>query len=141
MAANFELKVLSPNRQLAVLRTSSLTLPGTEGYMTILPDHAAMVAELDVGELSFQAADGTERYFIAGGYVEVDSNHVTVLADVIEKAKEIDVSRAEKAQKRAVDRLTSGDSAVDIERANRAFKRAEVRVYVAQTLASAARLH
>ncbi len=141
MAANFELKVLSPNRQLAVVRTSSLTLPGTEGYMTILPDHAAMVAELDVGELSFQTAEGAERYFIAGGYVEVDSNHVTVLADVIEKAKEIDVARADKAQKRAMDRLTNVDGSIDIERANRAFKRAEVRVYVAQTLAAAARHH
>lgn len=141
MAANFELKVLSPNRQLAQVRATALTLPGTEGYMTILPDHAAMVAELDVGELSFQAAEGSDRYFIAGGYVEVDHNHVTVLADVIEKAKEIDVSRAEKAQKRAMDRLTGGDSSVDVDRANKAFRRAEVRVYVAQTLAAASRVH
>ncbi len=141
MAANFELKVLSPSRQLAVVRATAVTLPGTAGYMTILPDHAAMVAELDVGELSFQGNEGAERYFIAGGYVEVDHNQVTVLADLIEKAKEIDVSRAQKAQQRALDRLTNSDSSVDVDRANRSFKRAEVRVFVAETLASAARLH
>ena len=141
-ASSFELKVLSPSRQLMAIRATAITLPGTLGYMTILPDHAAMIAELDIGEVLVQSpeAGANERFFIAGGYVEVENNQVNVLADVIEKAQEIDVGRAEQALKRASERLTQLQPSLDLDRANKSLKRAETRVFIAQTMASAARL-
>ncbi|MCX6129517.1 MAG: ATP synthase F1 subunit epsilon [Proteobacteria bacterium] len=140
MAANFDLKVLSPSRVLVTGKAVALTVPGTAGYMTILPGHASIVAELDVGEVTLTATDGTvDHYFMAGGYVELEADRLTLLADVIETCREIDSSRAEAAKKRALGRLENLSPDVDIERANRALKRAEHRVLLAQTLASIAK--
>jgi F-type H+-transporting ATPase subunit epsilon len=140
MAANFELKVLSPSRALISSRAVALTLPGVSGYMTILPDHASMVAELDLGEVVLTSADtSTQRFFVAGGYVEVDSNRVTLLADVIEKEGEIEKSRAEAARKRAAERLNHLTPETDIERANRALMKADHRLLMASVLTSTAR--
>jgi F-type H+-transporting ATPase subunit epsilon len=134
MAANFDLKVLSPSRTVASVKASAVTLPGTLGYMTILPDHAGMVAELDQGEVTIQTAEAAvERYFVSGGYVEVEANRVTLLADVIERVIEIDVSRAQSARKRAADRLAQLGPETDIDRANRALRRAEQRLQVSQS--------
>jgi F-type H+-transporting ATPase subunit epsilon len=133
MAVNFDLKVLSPSRAVANVKATAVTLPGTEGYMTILPEHAGMVAELDQGEVTITTTDGaTERYFVAGGYVEVEGNRVTLLADVIERAHEIDATRAQGARKRATERLSQIGSDTDLERANRALRRADSRILIAQ---------
>jgi F-type H+-transporting ATPase subunit epsilon len=134
MAANFDLKVLSPSRAVASVKASAVTLPGSVGYMTILPDHAGMVAELDQGEVTITTADNTvERFFVAGGYVEVESNRVTLLADVIERASEIDTARAQTARKRAAERLANIGPDTDLERANRALRRADQRLHMSQS--------
>jgi F-type H+-transporting ATPase subunit epsilon len=141
MAGKFELKVLSPSRQLASQTVTSVTLPGTAGYMTILPDHAAMIAELEIGEVTVLVAGSAaaETYFISGGYVEVDHNKVVIMADVIERAQEIDVKRAQDARKRAAERLAALKADVDIERANRSLRRADLRLLIAEAMAKLAR--
>lgn len=137
MAANFDLKVLSPSRAVTTVKASAVTLPGTLGYMTILPDHAGMVAELDQGEVTITTADNAvERFFVAGGYVEVESNRVTLLADVIERAGEIDATRAQTARKRATERLANIGPDTDLERANRALRRADQRIQMSQSTSS-----
>jgi len=134
MAANFDLKVLSPSRAVTTVKATAVTLPGSEGYMTILPDHAGMVAELDQGEVMITTADAAvERFFVAGGYVEVEGNRVTLLADVIERAREIDVTRAQTSRKRAVERLAHLGADTDLERANRALRRADQRIQMSQS--------
>ncbi|WP_141736707.1 ATP synthase F1 subunit epsilon [Oligoflexus tunisiensis] len=134
MAANFDLKVLSPSRSVTSVKATAVTLPGSLGYMTILPDHAGMVAELDQGEVTITTTEAAvERFFVAGGYVEVEGNRVTLLADVIERAIEIDMTRAETARKRAADRLSHIGPETDIERANRALRRAEQRLQMSQS--------
>ncbi len=134
MAANFDLKVLSPSRAVTTVKASAVTLPGSLGYMTILPDHAGMVAELDQGEVTITTAENAvERFFVAGGYVEVEGNRVTLLADVIERAGEIDVARAQTARKRAAERLAHIGPETDLERANRALRRADHRIQMSQS--------
>jgi F-type H+-transporting ATPase subunit epsilon len=134
MAANFDLKVLSPSRAVTTVKVTAVTLPGSKGYMTILPDHAGMVAELDQGEVTITTTDAAvERFFVAGGYVEVENNRVTLLADVIERAREIDLIRAQTARKRAADRLTHLGADTDIERANRALRRSDQRIQTSQS--------
>jgi F-type H+-transporting ATPase subunit epsilon len=134
MAANFDLKVLSPSRAVTSVKASAVTLPGTLGYMTILPDHAGMVAELDQGEVTITTAENVvERFFVAGGYVEVESNRVTLLADVIERASEIKADRAQSARKRATERLANISPDTDLERANRALRRADHRIQMSQS--------
>ncbi|RYZ51674.1 MAG: ATP synthase F1 subunit epsilon [Proteobacteria bacterium] len=133
MTTTFELKVLSPNRALPSFKARSAVLPGTLGYMTILPDHAAMIAELEAGEVVVEAQGApAEHFFISGGYVEVDHNRVSVLADVVEKAKDINLAQAEAALSAAQAVLSSLTPDVDVEEANRVLRSAQARVQVAR---------
>ncbi len=75
--------------------------PGAEGEMGILPHHAPLLTTLGIGLLRVRREGQEEVFTIAGGILEVQSDVVTVLADVGENVAEIDVERAETARKRA----------------------------------------
>ncbi|PYR65019.1 MAG: ATP synthase F1 subunit epsilon, partial [Acidobacteria bacterium] len=110
---------------------------GSEGELGVLPGHTPLLSSLKVGELWYR--QGQEKHYlaIAFGFVEVLPDRVTVLADVGERAQEIDVQRAERAKQRAEQRLaqapqphlSQGD--LDIERARIALLKALVRLNVA----------
>lgn len=129
---SFDLKLLSPSKTLASVKAKSAILPGSMGYMTILPDHAAMIAELQAGEVDVDGANGHERYFVSGGYVKVDHNRVIVLADNIEAAKSIDLAKAEDAFRQAQEVLASGQADLDYTEANRKLREAEARLAIAK---------
>jgi F-type H+-transporting ATPase subunit epsilon len=127
------LKILSPERILFRGTAKSLGLPGMLGYMTLLPGHAPMVAELDSGVMTLEA-DGApvEKLFVTGGFVDVGLDGVTVLADVVEKTTDINIERAKKALSRAEERLNGHKShEVDVSRALSAKKRAVHRLELA----------
>jgi len=130
-----QVKILSPDRILYRGQAKSLGLPGELGYMTLLPGHAAMVATLEIGPLFLEKSDAeAERLFIAGGFVDVSSEGVTVLADVVEKLGEINVERAKKSLARADERLSGhkkADNSIDLQRALAAKKRAQSRLDLA----------
>lgn len=83
-------------------------LPGTEGVMGILPNHAPLLTTLQFGIITVRTK--TDEYFftVAGGIVEVQPDQVTILADAAENVAEIDVSRAEAAKQRAEEMLKEG---------------------------------
>ena len=81
MAATFEIEVVTPERQVVKQNAESAQIPGKDGYLGILPDHAALLSELGEGELSFTLGGKTEKLQVSGGFVEVRDNHVRVLAD------------------------------------------------------------
>ncbi len=137
MHNTFELKVLSPSKALPTVKAKSAVLPGTCGYMTILPDHADMIAELEAGEIVVETQAGHDRYFISGGYVEVASNRVSVLADVVEAAKDINLQKAEEALKTAQAVLTNLKPETDVEAANKELRLLEAKVLVARGLGAA----
>ncbi|MBC7661782.1 MAG: ATP synthase F1 subunit epsilon [Chitinophagaceae bacterium] len=133
MTNSFELKILSPNRALPSIKAKAVVLPGVLGYMTVLPDHAAMIAELEAGEVVIEAQGAaSEHFFITGGYVEVDHNRVSVLADVVENAKDINLAKAEETLRAAQAKLTTLSPETDVEQANRDLRAAEARVSVAK---------
>jgi F-type H+-transporting ATPase subunit epsilon len=84
MADTLQLEVATPEKQVVNKAVDSVQIPGADGYMGILPGHAALLSELGQGELSFLAGGQTETLKISGGYVEVRDNHVRVLADKVE---------------------------------------------------------
>jgi F-type H+-transporting ATPase subunit epsilon len=82
-----------------------VTAPGAEGEMGILPHHAPLLTALTVGELRIKRG-GVEEYFaVGGGFMEVQPDKVTVLADSAERSEEIDAARAEQARRRAEELL------------------------------------
>ena len=107
--------------------------PSSEGQVTILPSHAALMTTLMPGELRFRADQGEEQIIaLAGGFMEVLNDHVTILADAAERAEEIDVERAEAAVERARVRIATLASDTDIERALASLRRAQIRAKVAR---------
>jgi F-type H+-transporting ATPase subunit epsilon len=83
VAATLQLEIATPEKQVLDKAVESVQIPGADGYMGILPGHAALLSELGSGELSYVAGGKTEKLTITGGYVEIRDNHVRVLADKV----------------------------------------------------------
>lgn len=112
-----------------------LIVPGSEGQLAILPRHAPLMTTLDYGELIFRRGTNETSFAIGGGFLEVHSDKVTVLADVAENADEIDAERAEEARKRAEERLqnpSADQTSVDLARAQASLQRALLRLNVVE---------
>ncbi len=82
--------------------------PGSEGQLGILPRHAPLLTTLALGELRIREHGTDEGIFVAGGFLEVNDNVVTILADDAERASEIDEAHAEEARRRAQASLAGG---------------------------------
>ena len=125
------LEIVTPDRSLIREEVDEVQLPGSEGYLGVLPGHTPLLATLTVGELWYRI--GQEKHFlaIASGFGEVLPDRVTVLAQIAERAQDIDISRAEAARKRAEERLASKVINIDSERARIALLKSLIRVQVA----------
>ncbi len=130
MAGDISLRVVTPVRLVLEERVDELTAPGPLGQLGILPDHAALVTTLDVGQLSYKQGGSTSVVTLAGGYAEVLDNVVTVLADASEFPAEIDPARAERARARAERALDETDPTDEEARAaaSAALQRARLRL-------------
>jgi F-type H+-transporting ATPase subunit epsilon len=128
MAELLQLEIATPERQLVREQVSAVQLPGKDGYLGILPGHAALLGQLGAGALSYTAA-GRERYLaVDGGFVEVLDDHVRVLADLAEKAEDIDLDRAKGDLLKAQGELANTAADVDPGIALAAVNRAQARI-------------
>ncbi len=111
-----------------------LVAPGSEGQLAILPHHAALMTTLDAGELIIRRAQQEDSFAVTGGFMEVNKDRVTILADASEAAEEIDIARAEAARARAEERLRryreQSARDVDVARASAALQRSLLRLRV-----------
>ncbi|MBI2688115.1 MAG: ATP synthase F1 subunit epsilon [Acidobacteria bacterium] len=130
MAATFELEVATPDRLLVKDQVAEAQIPGLNGYVGILPDHAALLSELGSGLLTYTVGGNSRSVVVSGGWVEVLPTHTRVLAASAERPDEIDLKRAQESLDRAERRLKeAGDW--DIARALRAAERARARLEAA----------
>lgn len=101
-------EIVSQDRMVFEGEADIVVVPGMDGEMGILPNHAPLLSTLRFGILKVRS-HGEERDFtVSGGVIEVQPNIITVLADAAENVAEIDVSRAEAAKKRAEEMLHQG---------------------------------
>ena len=108
MAEKLSLEVVTPFRTVLNEDVDSVTLPGIEGEMGILPEHVPLLTTLDAGIMSYVNGNGkTQAIAVHWGYAQVDGNNVRVLAELAETAHEIDLPRAQKAEKTAKELLQS----------------------------------
>jgi F-type H+-transporting ATPase subunit epsilon len=84
MADTFQIDIATPEKLILETRADSAQIPGKDGYMGILPGHAALLSELGEGTLSVTSGGQTRNFAITGGYVEVRDDHVRVLADKVD---------------------------------------------------------
>jgi F-type H+-transporting ATPase subunit epsilon len=131
MADTFQLEVVTPEKVLVKDSAEEMQLPGKDGYLGILPGHAPLITELAIGQMTYRSGGTTHALAVAWGFAEVLPDKVTVLAELAERAEDINVQRAREAKERAEKRLSSGDANVDVPRAQAALARANSRLQVA----------
>jgi F-type H+-transporting ATPase subunit epsilon len=129
--AHIQLQIVSADRSLVSEQVDEVEIPGADGYFGVLPGHTPLLALLGMGELWYR--QGQEKHYlaIAVGFAEVGPDRVTVLAEIAERADEIDPTRAEAAKKRAEERLARPAKDMDFERARIAMMKSLIRLQVA----------
>ena len=131
LPATLQLKIVSADRMVVDEPVDEVEIPGAEGYFGVLPGHTPLIALLQVGELWYRQRGDVHHLAVAFGMAEVQPDRVTILADVAERAEDIDVARAEAARRRAEERLASPRADIDAERARIALMKALIRLQVA----------
>jgi len=132
MAGTFSLRIVSPEGNVLKEDVEFVVLPGGLGELGILPNHAPLIAGLNVGVIRYTQNSTIKRVAITGGFVEVIDNSATVLADTAELSEDIDLTRAIDAKERATKRLASHSDEIDVRRAEYALRRAVARINAAE---------
>ncbi len=133
--------IVSQDRMVFSGDADMVVVPGADGEMGILPNHAPLLSTLRFGILKVRYRGKEEDFAVAGGVIEVQPDLITVLADAAENVAEIDVSRAEAAKQRAEQMLEEGpppdtDTYLAMEAA---LKRSNLRLEAARRFRSGSR--
>ena len=131
LPTQLELQVVSADRMLVNEPVDEVEVPGADGYFGVLPGHTPLLAALQVGQLSYRRGQETQYLSIAFGFAEVQPDRVTILAQVAERAEDIDLARAEAARRRAEERLAKSAPDIDFERARISLLKSLIRLQVA----------
>jgi F-type H+-transporting ATPase subunit epsilon len=131
LPTSLALEIVTPDRAIVSQQVDEVELPGSEGYFGVLPGHTPLLASLQVGEMWYRTGQQKHYLAIAFGFAEVLPDRVTVLAQLAERAEDIDVSRAETAKQRAEQRVARPQPDMDFERARVALLKALTRLQVA----------
>jgi len=126
------LSIVTPERELFTGEVDSVLAPGMDGEMGILPRHAPLIAALKEGVLIARQGEEEMVFAVHGGYMQVLPDRVIVLADVAERAEEIDIERAEAARRRAEELLKKEPPPEMRAEAIAALRRSLVRLRVAR---------
>jgi F-type H+-transporting ATPase subunit epsilon len=132
MADKLQLELVTPYRKVLSEEVEEVTAPGAIGEFGILPGHTPLLTTLKIGELTYK--QGAELFHVAvnWGYVEVESDKVTVLVETAEPADEIDLERAKAALGRAEEALKKLEpEEKDFKIMEAALERAMIRIQVA----------
>ncbi len=140
LPTHIDLQIVTPDRLLVRDQVDEVEIPGSEGYFGVLPGHTPFLASLAIGELWYRK--GQEKTFlaIAFGFAEVLPDRVTILAQLAERAEDIDVTRAEEARQRAATRVVQPKAEIDYERARIALMKALTRLQVSSRVELAGRV-
>jgi F-type H+-transporting ATPase subunit epsilon len=133
LPSQIQLSIVTPDREVVHETVEAVTLPGTTGYLGILPGHAPLLSEVRPGEIVYTRAEGKHYLAVSWGFAEVLPSRVIVLANTAERAEEIDLQRATHALERAEDRLKRvSDPTIDRQRAQEAYEKALARLNAAR---------
>ena len=134
MPDQLKLEVVTPERRVLSEPVSSVTVPGRNGEMQILPGHAALISELKTGVLAYNQDGTTQQLHVSGGFVEVSDDRVSVLAEIAERPEEIDAARARLARDHTEKQLSAwSGTEEDFEKARVKLERSMVRLQLASS--------
>jgi F-type H+-transporting ATPase subunit epsilon len=126
------LEIVTPEGLLLRDEVDEVIAPGEEGYFGIRPGHTPFLSTLGVGALAYRKGDDWHHLSSFWGFCEVLPDHVTVLAEIGERAEDIDIDRAENALKQAEERLKEIKGEEDYASVQASYIRAVTRLGVAR---------
>lgn len=129
------LEIATPDRLLLSQEVDEVIAPGSEGDFGVLPGHTLFLSTLRIGELSYRVGDQTNYMSVLWGFAEVTPTKVTILAEIAEKAEDIDVDRAQAAVERAEQRLQVGGLPSELKEAQISLEKASLRRRIAERAA------
>ena len=132
MPDTFQLEMVTPEKMVVRDAAEEIQIPGRNGYIGVLPGHAPLITELGAGEITYRMGAQSHRFSVAWGFAEILPDRVTVLAETVEHADQIDVPRAKQALERAEESLKSAQTEEEFAIAIGKIRRAQVRLEVAQ---------
>ncbi len=141
MAGKVLLEVVTPARLLLTQEVDEVSAPGADGDFGVLPGHCHFLSTLRVGELRYRVGETNHYMSVLWGVVEASPSKVTVLAEIAEKAEDIDVERAEAAVAEAERRLEVGGLPSEAEAARVSLEKARLRKKVAERARRERALH
>lgn len=126
------LEIVTPEKKVVDETVDAVTVPGANGEIGILPNHAPLISTLKPGILAYTRGGATERLVISGGFIEVSADKVSVLADVAETADEINVEAA-RSEREATEKALGAwsGSEADFEIEKERLERAQARLQLA----------
>lgn len=112
--ATFNLTVVSAEQKIFSGNVKSVQATGIEGELGVLPGHTPLLTAIKPGIVKFTLEnDNEEVIYVSGGFLEVQPNIVTVLADVAIRGSELDADRIREAKRKAEENIVSHASDVD----------------------------
>jgi F-type H+-transporting ATPase subunit epsilon len=131
MAESLQLEIVTPEKLVVRDAAEEVHIPGRDGYIGVLPGHAPLITELGAGEISYHSNGQLHRFSMAWGFAEVLPDRVTILAETVERADEIEVERAQESLSKAEESLKSAHSEEDCNKYLGKIERAQARIEVA----------
>lgn len=126
-----QVDVVSAEENIFSGQATFVALPGQAGELGILPGHIPLISRIKPGAVRIQKPDGQEEFvFVAGGILEVQPDHVTVLSDTAIRGHDLDEAKANEARKQAQEALQNAKNEVEI-----ATAQAELAMMAAQLAA------
>ena len=132
MAGKVLLEVVTPEKLLISQQADEVIAPGSEGDFGVLPGHCHFLSTLRIGELRYRLGDQMNHMAILWGYAEVTPTKVTIMAEIAEKAEDIDVNRAQAAVEKAEQRLKAGGLPSEVKEAEISLEKARLRKRIAE---------
>jgi len=126
------LEVVTPEGLLFREQVDEVIAPGEEGYFGVLPGHTPFLTTLGLGEITYRRGGDTRHLTCFWGFAEVLPDRVNLLAEIGERAEDIDAARAETAKARALDRMKTIRDEAGYQEAHLAYIRAVTRLAVAR---------
>jgi len=132
MAGKLLLEVVTPDHLLLSQQVDEVIAPGTEGEFGVLPGHAHFLSTLTIGDLRYRVGEVTSHMSVLWGFAQVTPTRVTILAEIAEKAEDIDIERAEASVAKAQRRLEVGGLPSELKEAQISLEKARLRKKLAE---------
>lgn len=111
MADGIKIEIVSPEHLVLSEQANSVSVPGAEGYFTIMGDHAPLMTTLKPGFVTVTSSEGARTFYVRGGFADVSSEGLTILAEEAKTGADFDTSEIEAAITEAREELSAADDA------------------------------